>query len=63
MEYLVLAPIGNKTSGQHENVIVKDETGYPFGLIFIDAFHGKDSDIHERIKLGKQFRVKVILDE
>lgn len=56
--------ISKSGSDECENVVVKDTNGYPFAILFMDLFYGKDDlRIYDKIKAGEKFQIKVDLVE
>jgi hypothetical protein len=57
-------PISKSESDECENVVVSDAKGYPFAILFMDLFYGKDDlRIYDKIKAGEKFQIKVDLVE
>lgn len=57
-------PISRIGSDEYENVVVEDGAGYPFAILFMDLFYDKDnSQIYDKIRAGKKFKIKVELFE
>ena len=64
-----LEPIKNKTpmatdgSFRWDNILLKDERGYPWALIHIDFFDD-DKDLYERIyKYGQYVEIEIKIKE
>ena len=57
-------PIKKSESDECENIVVKDASGYPFAILFMDLFYDIDDDhIYKKIRAGKDFRLRVSLVE
>ncbi len=50
--------------GDCENILVSDEKGYPWVVVFMDAFYDKDDTrIYDKIRSGKNFQLRINLVE
>ena len=57
-------PIKGGRSDIYDNIIMKDSNDYPFAIGYIDLFYNEnDSTIHDKIKSGAKFKLKVELIE
>ena len=54
---LKLEPIRKDDSDRFENVLVRDKAGYPWAVLFRDAF--ADREISKAIERGETFEVEV----